>query len=183
MLNAPSPEMRRLVGRADELRLAFDRSFAEVQRVGAIPHDDLLGVRLGADPYAIRLSEIAGLVADKPVTRLPSRVPWLIGLAGFRGAILPVFDLALLLGYSAAAGSRWLVIAAREPVALAFDTFDGHLRLSRDAIAPADSDRGRRTEVRDMARVAGGVRAILHIPSILDTIKTQQPQPTVWKER
>lgn len=169
---------------ASELRRAFDRSFAEVQRTGTIPQDDLLAVRLGADPYAIRLSDIAGLFADKQITRLPSRVPALIGIAGFRGVILPVYDLTLLLGYSSTALSRWLVIAAGVPVALAFDAFDGHLRLSRDAIAPAESGTDlSRTHVREVARTSGGVRAIVHIPSVLDAIKKQVPQDAVWKER
>jgi len=44
------------------------------------------------------MAEVSGLFADKKVTRLPSPVSELSGIAGLRGAVLPVYDLAMLLG-------------------------------------------------------------------------------------
>ena len=63
---SPMTRARDLPGGADELRRAFDRSFAEAP--GGAPEADalesLLAIRVGGDPYALRLSEIAGLFAD-----------------------------------------------------------------------------------------------------------------------
>lgn len=169
---------------ASELRRTFDRTFSDVPRGGTIRSDDLLAVRLGADAYAIRLSEIAGLFSDKKITRLPSRVPALIGIAGFRGAILPVYDLSVLIGSTSAGTSQWLVMAANDPVAFAFDGFDGHLRLSRDAIAPHESrTEPSRSYVREVVRAPGHVRPILHMASVLETVKAQLPQDPVRKEQ
>src|SRR5882757_7001907 len=118
----------RVAQRAQELRRDFDRSFADPPRADTAAQEDLLAIRLGAQGFAMRLSEIAGLFADKKVTRVPSANSALLGIAGFRGAIVPVYDLQTLLGHSDGQTPRWLVIAAAAPVALAFTTFESQLR-------------------------------------------------------
>jgi purine-binding chemotaxis protein CheW len=127
-----------LADRAAALRARFDRSFAEPPRGAAAATEDLLAIRLGGAPYALRLAELAGLFADRKVAPLPSAVRELLGVAGFRGAIVPVYDLRLLLGCTATAPPRWLVIAAQLPVGFGFDVLEGHLRVSADAIATGD---------------------------------------------
>ena len=92
--DAPS----RLAVRAEALRSAFDRSFAEPAHFDTTPMADLLAFHAGSQAYALHLSEIAGLFADKKITRLPGRTAALLGIAGFRGAIVPVYDLSALLG-------------------------------------------------------------------------------------
>ena len=84
--------------RVTELRDAFDRSFAQAPSTEAAAVENLLAIRVGAHPYALRMAEVSGLFADKKVTRLPSPVPEFSGIAGFRGVVLPVYDLAMLLG-------------------------------------------------------------------------------------
>jgi hypothetical protein len=56
-----SDERSRLADRAEALRLAFDRSFAEERRRDTPSNESLLAFDLGAEPYALRLSEIAGI--------------------------------------------------------------------------------------------------------------------------
>src|ERR1039458_9829099 len=56
--------------------------------------DDLLG-----NPYAIRLRDIAGIVAGPKVAPVPAVTLDLLGLAGIRGGVVPVFGLASILGY------------------------------------------------------------------------------------
>src|ERR1700760_4167096 len=108
-------------GRIDELRGDFDRSFAEPARSHDVEHAELLAVRAGGRPYALRLSQTAGLHPDRPVTPLPGPIPALLGLAGFAGTVVPVYDLAGLLGHPGATRPRWLVLAAgTPPLALAF---------------------------------------------------------------
>lgn len=119
-----------LLGRAAALRAQFDHGFAVAPSDDAAATTDYLAIRAGAAPHALRLADLAGLFADHRIAPLPSDVPGLLGLAGFRGAIVPVYDLRRLLGCSTAAPPRWLVIAACEPVGFAFDALDGHLRLT-----------------------------------------------------
>ena len=84
--------------RAAELRHAFDHSFAEPAGLGRGFREALLAVRVDTQPFAIRLSEISGLFADKKITPVPGSEATLRGIAGFRGAIVPVYDLQILLG-------------------------------------------------------------------------------------
>ncbi len=169
--------------RAAELRLAFDRSFAEARPPDPPPSEDLIAIRLGAEPYALRLSEVSGVFAGQQITPLPSRVPALLGVSGFRGTILPVYDLHVLLGHPPAETTRWLVTAAEAPVAFAFAAMDGHIRLSLDAIVSREADQRERRHVREFARTAGLVRPIVHLPSLLDAIRKQVPASPEQKER
>jgi purine-binding chemotaxis protein CheW len=161
-----------MTGRAEELRLAFDRAFAEPVRPDTTFKEDLLAVRIEAQGYAIRLSEISGLYADKKVTPVPGGHPALRGIAGFRGAIVPVYDLQILLGHASTSTPRWLVIAATAPIALAFETFDGQLRVARDAILPQPARPEIRGYAREFVRTENFAGPIMHLPSLLDAIKT-----------
>jgi chemotaxis signal transduction protein len=167
---------------AMELRRAFDASFAGTRDAPGAAVEDFLAVRLGSDSYALRLSEIAGIFVDKRITRLPSRVPSLVGMAGFRGAILPVYDLAVLVGYPSTSRWRWLAIAASDPVAFVFERFEGHLRLAREAVASTDA-RSDQLPVREMAHGPDRLLPIVHIPSVVDAIKLRLSHVVPRKER
>jgi chemotaxis signal transduction protein len=160
-----------ITARAAQLRLAFDASFAEPVRLDTTLKEDLLAVRIGKQAFAIRLSEITGLFAGKKVTPVPGGHPALCGIAGFRGAIVPVYDLQILLGHPGTATPRWLVIAAAAPVALAFAVFEGQLRVARDAILPQPSSPEFRGYARELVRTPDFVGPIMHLPSVLDAIK------------
>jgi purine-binding chemotaxis protein CheW len=160
-----------LADRAAALRLAFDRSFAERPRPAVAQGEDFLAIGLGAVAHAIRLSEIDGFVAGKPIVRIPSRAAALLGVAGFRGAIVPVYDLRTLLGYAVAETPRWLVIASGAAVAFAFDAFDRHLRVSRDMILSRETGDGSGQFVREVFRDGDLTRSIVHLPSVVDGIK------------
>jgi chemotaxis signal transduction protein len=161
-----------VAGRAEELRLAFDRAFAEPLRPDATFKEDLLAVRIEAQAFAIRLSEISGLFADKKVTPVPGGHAALRGIAGFRGAIVPVYDLQILLGHASTSTPRWLVIAATAPIALAFEAFDGQLRVARDAILLQPSRPEIHSYAREFVRTENFAGPIMHLPSLLDAIKT-----------
>ena len=168
-MNAP---LSGVAGRAAELRLAFDHAFAEPIRLDTALKEDLLAVRIDTQAFAIRLSEISGLFADKKITPVPGSHAALRGIAGFRGALVPVYDLQILLGHSSTSTPRWLVIAAAAPVALAFAEFEGQLRVARDAILPQPSRPGFQSYAREFVRTQNFSGPIMHLPSILDAIKT-----------
>ena len=84
--------------KADQLRQAFDRSFAMPPSMSSPEDEDLLMIRVAGDPYAIHLLDIAEIVTDRRVVSIPAVTPHLLGLAGIHGSIVPVFGLASILG-------------------------------------------------------------------------------------
>lgn len=173
----------RLIDRAAELRRAFDESFAERTGFDTVPKEDLLAIRIASEPYAIHCAEISGLFADKKITRIPSRAAALLGISGFRGNIVPVYSLAALLGHPVALTPRWIVIASGLPVALAFEVLDRHLRISRDEILLRAADERERRYVHEFVREQDCVRAVVHLPSVLDAIREQGPGSAASEER
>lgn len=165
----------RLATRAAALRAAFDCSFAEPAQLEMTSMEDLLAVRVGEEVFALRLCEIAGLYVGKKVTQVPGGDPALLGIAGFRGMILPVYRIATLLGRPTTVAPRWLVIAAAAPVALAFDGFERHVRVAAETILPRDVSVEDRPYARGFVPVQQFVRPILHLPSLLDEIRSQRP--------
>ena len=157
--------------RAAELRRDFDRTFAEPIRLDTAAKEVLLGIRIGEQRYAIRLAEAAGVHADKKITRVPGSSAALRGIAGFRGVLLPVYDLHVLLGHSSSEIPRWLVVASAAPVALAFSAFEGQLRASPDEILPQLARPDVASYARELVRTQNFMGPILHLPSILDAIK------------
>ncbi|MBB5190744.1 purine-binding chemotaxis protein CheW [Silvimonas terrae] len=157
------------------LREDFDQSFAQAPERTRHAIKGFLAIRVGADPYALPLDEISGLSADRHIVPLPTPVTALRGLAGFRGQIVPVYDLGCLLGHAPAAHLRWLVLINKEqPVALAFATFEAYLRVDQHMMvdpgetAPETAEHHPQT----IGAVRGdGLRPILHIPALIETIR------------
>jgi chemotaxis signal transduction protein len=168
--------------RADELRVAFDRSFANAPRLDTETSVDLLAIRIAGDAYALSLVEVAGLFVDRAVTPLPTNVPELLGIAGFRAALVSVYDLAALLGYSGGDPPRWMVSTVGDrAVGLVFDLFERHVRVAPSALASDDSNA--RRHVRQIVRTADGVRPVIHLPSVLEEITARAQSVVRPKER
>jgi purine-binding chemotaxis protein CheW len=163
-----------LITRAAQLRAEFDRIFSEPRPPEPPPTEELLVIRLGTEPFALRLSEIAGLFADRKLTPLPGSVPALLGLAGFRGTIAPVYDLRVLLGHRSGEAARWLVMAKKAALGFAFGTQDGHLRVPHDMIIPEPEERTRK-HVRECARTAEHLLPIVQLSSVIEAIRQQVP--------
>ena len=165
--------------RAAELRQAFDRSFAEPIATEMAATADFLAVQLGGDPYAIAMSEIAGLFSDIRVTSVPGPLPELCGVAGFRGAVTPVYDLAALLGYPPAPG-RWIVLSASRDLAFSFDDFNDHFRTEAAAVAVPREGSGR--HVRGIAQLGSSSWQVIDIPSLIGAIRSRLPDTNRSKE-
>ena len=141
--------------RVAELRRAFDESFAVAPPERVTSWEDLLSVRIGGDPYALRVRDISGFMASGRIVPLPSRLPELLGMAGVKGALVPVFSLEALLGYvRPVEAPRWLALTGKvETVALAFGEFEGHLRiLPEDVFTPEKAGELKFTCAMDMLR-------------------------------
>lgn len=163
--------------RAAALARAFDRSFAEPARATAGASEaveDLLSLRAGADTYLVRLGELKGLLAKPTVVPLPSPVPELLGLAGLRGALVPVYRLAGLLGQPGAGGPpAWmLLVEADGLVGLAFDELRGYVRRERrDLTGPPTTGGDGADAVRQAARVGDALQPLIDVPALVARLK------------
>ena len=157
--------------RAAELRRDFDRGFADPPFVGNETKQDLLAIRLGARRLAIRLSEIAGLFADKKITPVPGAAAGMLGIAGFRGSILPVYDLRSFLDLSTSEAPRWLVIAAAAPVAFSFEAFEEQIRVPAASIK-CEQTQAKSSFTTEFIQVEGVLRPIIRLSSVLEAVMT-----------
>lgn len=157
---------------AAELRLTFDLAFAAAPADSSEGTERFLAIEVGGDYYALRLMEISGLFADKEVVPLPSRSSNLLGIASFRGVVVPVYDLRILLGYAAGPKPRWLALITPDtPVGLAFDQLGGYLDLAPEAITREVEQEYARQHIVETIRDGDMIRSVIGATSILEAIK------------
>ena len=171
--NGPFIGAASAVTTATALRRLFDASFAAPAASMSERLEDLLAIRVGSDPYALRTSEIAGLHVGVKIVPVPSPVAQLLGIAAIRGIMAPIYDLAALLRYPPAANPRWFIIArGPQPVGFAFETFESHLQVSQSSLANDDGENAGsgapKQHTRGTLRAAGALRPIIHLPSVLE---------------
>lgn len=173
-------------GKVEELRRVFDQTRAAPFSSGTEEQtEDLLAIRVSRDTYAIRVNEISGLATDKKIVAFPSPIPELLGVAGIRGALVPVYSLAMLLGYNAETErTRWIALCGTEdPVALVFGGFEGYVRIPLTQLYAAEQKDVARTHVQHVVRSTEMVRAVVSIPLIRETIQRRCVNDGVSKER
>lgn len=155
------------------LRADFDQAFATAPREPGPDPTGMLAIRIAGEPYALRLAQIGGLHADRRIMGLPSPVPALRGVASFRGQIVPVYDLALLLGHTRSAAPRWLVLVrGAQALALAFDQFEAHFAATPDQIMSGAQMPGR-DHLCDTVQGADALRPVIDLPSLHDALQRQ----------
>jgi len=157
---------------AARLRADFDRSFAEAPAVRAEAPVGLLAVRVGDAPYAVRLADVAALHRDVRVSPFVAGVTTaLLGLAVFRGAAVPVYDLGELFGVIARPAPRWVVLVrAPSLVALAFDRFEAHAVVDAGAVLAAAPGARAGALVRGAAVLDGASRPLVDVASVVAAI-------------
>jgi len=166
-----SSEASRIAESAKALQNAFDQTFAGTQALEAIPFEDVLGVRIGADPLALRLSEGAGLFVDRKIVPVPSPARELLGIVALRGIIVPVYDLGAILGYPYSSAPRWLLLTrGTTPVGLAFEAFEVHVRVPQASFAKSEASSTAREHLRGAVQVGGIMRPIIRIDSVIKAI-------------
>jgi purine-binding chemotaxis protein CheW len=159
------------------MRREFDRGFSKPAHHKTSTLQNYLGIRLGDDPYAIRVNDIAGLYADHPIMPLLSQSPSLLGLVGLRGQIVPAYDLASLYGYVRKTAPRWMILLRlKEPVALAFEHFDMHFSADITDIVPAtkaisNTSDYAKNQGHDAVYDATTIRPIIQLQSLPDPIR------------
>ena len=171
-------------GLAAALRNEFDQAFAVAASTHKVQSSHLLAIRVDANPYAIAVAEIGGLQVDRVIAPLPTMIGGLLGLAGIRGDLVPVYSLAVLLGYQAPARTpRWLALCGgAQSFGLAFDGFERHLNVPVAQIAAADSANSGAAHIRAVVHNEEGSRPLISIPSIAVEIARRCTTAGVSKE-
>ena len=136
------------MSRADELREAFDRGFAEPPAVVAGAGYELLRIELAGEPYVVPLADVTSLHVDLRIVPVPATVPTLVGVIALRGEILAVYDLRALLGLATARSARWVVVV--KAIGYAFDGFAGHLRVDDVSVRGVVEHEGRLHPIVDL---------------------------------
>jgi chemotaxis signal transduction protein len=114
---------------ADDLRRAFDSSFAAPATVHETGWTVLLLVRLGERRLAVLLGDVASLLPGRRIVPLPAAPRALLGLAGHRGNLVPVFSLRGLVGMEEGPPPEALLLARHEElIAFGVDGFEGSFR-------------------------------------------------------
>jgi chemotaxis signal transduction protein len=120
---------------ASALRASFDASFAKAHAPEPPPELDLLEIRVADHGYALRLSQVLAVHAERKLVPVPGPRPELLGLTGVRGVVAPVYDLRLLLGYRVMTPPRFVAqVRAPAPFAVAFELFERHLRVAESDV-------------------------------------------------
>jgi purine-binding chemotaxis protein CheW len=107
-------------------------------------------LRLGGSRYAVGMADVAEVAGVPAVTRIPGTPGWLSGVANWRGRILPVLDLRLLLATPTVplATSARLVVLTRGDVVVGVlaeavpGVHDGTLDDATPAPATVSGDAG-----------------------------------------
>jgi purine-binding chemotaxis protein CheW len=115
----------------DEIRRAFDRSFAEPAATRPEPPERLLRIRVAGHAHVVRLNGLDAIGRIGAAAPLPSAKPALIGVTSWAGALIPLYDLARLIGTAEPSRSPgWMIVAGgNAPVGLAFDAFEGRIEV------------------------------------------------------
>ena len=168
-------ETQLVESKAAALRQAFDLSFALPPPPASPEVEDLLTIRVVGDPYAVRLSDITGMIRGPKVVPVPAVTLDLLGLAGIRGRVVPVFGLSSILGYPPAPGTTpWMILCgAEEPIALAFSEFEGYVRLPKSSFHADESVGAARNYVNQIVSTEAGVRAVIGIQLVVGAIRNR----------
>ena len=162
-----SSEPRRFLS-SSALRADFDAIFTRPLAAESAAQLDLLVIRCGEHGYALRLSQLAALHADRKLTEAPGPRPELMGLVGVRGVVAPVYDLHALLGYARLASPRWLaLVQAPAPLALSFEHFERHLRVPLSDVVATQGEANRGLiYAQSSVKIAGGLMPLLDLLTI-----------------
>jgi chemotaxis signal transduction protein len=156
--------------RAAQLRDLFDQSFRSAPAESVLPTEDFLLIRVADLPYAMRVSQVSAVAAHRRVVPVPSRRADLLGLAGIRGGLVCVFDLATLLGHAPGSAANWLAMCGdTEPVGLAFEELEVFARAARADVH--DDAPGAKGLVGGVVRTGPIARPIVDLDAIAEVIR------------
>jgi chemotaxis signal transduction protein len=170
-MSTPAPALNK----AAHLREVFDRAFtvpAASQRTEQT--ESLLSIRVGEHPYALIVKELSAVTSDRKIVAIPSPLSELIGIAGVRGGIVPVYSLAMLLGHERQDQERWLVLCQSEnPVVFAFTELEGYIQVPMGQLQTVKQQDTKHEYLKHVIRTGEKLRPVISISSLVELISTR----------
>lgn len=157
---------------AEELRRAFDEEFSRAPGETPPPQTQLLAVQIAGQSFALRTSEVHALLTREQFTMLPGATAGFLGLLGHDAEIVPVYSLGELLGFPRSPSYRWFVLAAAgDPIAFAFDGYEGSRSYEERAFVPVE-DGAHHAAVKFLVEDEGRSRALISLESFIRDIES-----------
>jgi chemotaxis signal transduction protein len=168
-----STEHPRLAISIEALRREFDEGFASPAGLPDAGLEPFVAIRSAGQPLALRVSDLTRLEARREIVPLPAQNPNLLGIAGIQGRLVPVYCLALLLGFERdAADWRWIAVCGSpDPFGLAFEAFDACFLIPPTNILDLKGERPARRHVQHAVRFQSALRNVVQIRSIQATFR------------
>ncbi|UCH34028.1 MAG: purine-binding chemotaxis protein CheW [Armatimonadota bacterium] len=132
----------------------------------------LVTFRLGNESYAVPADHARGIIARQAIVPIPSTPPHVLGVTSFRGEILPVFDLKVMLGLSQQPATPEYFVIARpgaDSAALGCDSCPDIVQVLADDIKPPRSTMASPTAhyLQGHVVVRGGLIGVLDVNKVL----------------
>lgn len=155
-----------------ELRRAFDESFAAPISQRERSAVAFLTLRAAGYPLALPLVDLARIEGRRKVVPLPTESPDFVGLAGIQGRLVPVYDLALLLGIAQPPTPwQWLALCAgTDALAFAFESFHGYLRVPQSQVGIPENENAREY-LSQAVRDGQTVWRIVRVPALVAAVR------------
>ncbi|WP_224360306.1 chemotaxis protein CheW [Hyalangium versicolor] len=153
------------------LKAEFDASFARPALRAEARWEVLLRLRVGGSPLAVSLERLAGVHALPRVVALPGSPPGLLGVAGLRGQLVAVHDLAANLGLPSDENPGWLLLCDKDRhLGLAVGGFEGQLRVAPEQLLPCTDSAPRPFLNSTVLRPGEAPLPVLDISSLADAL-------------
>lgn len=160
---------RKKAGSLDELRREFDLGFSRPAQIDGSAHEDLILFSIANERYAVRVREVKAILRTPRLACIPSRSSALRGIIAWRGELLPIFDLAELLGHPAQRelGAWSLLAGDTERAAFAFQHFERFERVAATAVSKEGPATSPRVVGEDVVRIARDILPIVSVSQVL----------------
>jgi chemotaxis signal transduction protein len=127
-------------------------------------------LRLATEAYAVPICNVVEIVSLGDLAAVPGARPEILGVRNLRGQILPVIDLARLLGLNAAAPPRQLLVAESGSITAGFAIDEvSHVGELPDPTEGAESDFLLGTMIH-----AGQLLAVIDVPRIFSSLQPSE---------
>lgn len=149
------------------MRLAFDRDFESVRASAVEETEPYVVVRVGGERVALRVAALSSIEVGARVMPVPLDLPVLMGLAGVRSVLVPVYRLATLIGVATSGETQQVIAVCRapSPVGLALDGLVGQVEAPRSARQPAGP--AARKHVAELLQTEDGFQPIVDVSSVI----------------
>jgi purine-binding chemotaxis protein CheW len=141
-------------------------------------HAAYLTFGIDASAYAIPATSVVEIVRAVAVMPLPGSPPIVTGVIDYRGAILPVFDVARRFQQPSRpvrAAHRLIVArAGSRTVALHVDSVDRLIDLNPDAVEPAPATVDGSVPIAGLARTGDGMLVLQDLDRFLSEAESRQ---------